>query len=807
MSLGNIFIIFAILATFFSFWNYLAAFKKQKTKERNNNFIRKKISLARTGYFLFSAFIMIASMHLLYLLLTHHFQVKYVYDYTSKDLSFYYIISAFWAGQEGSFLLWILMIAIFGTIFIKISKEIELPAMILLNSIQFFFLIILIKASPFELLATKPHDGAGLNPLLQNPWMAIHPPVLFAGYAAISFPYIITLGSLLANRYKESINQMVSWTLLSIILLGTGIMLGAYWAYGVLGWGGYWGWDPVENSSLIPWLFIIALLHGLFIQRRNNKLYQLNAILAICSFILVLYATFLTRSGILSDFSVHSFLDRGINTYLIVFIIFSIIIPGIIYLKKYTLLKQDIYSNNSLYPPISPLIKGRRKAGEKEPNDLETAQKPTSPPPEADLRLNKSGRKKGLKERDKLHSDKLVNSLNRENALYISILVILTVSFLILFGTSFPIITSILGKAAQLNISFYNKINLPFAILMGLLLGIAPFLLWSPDRSVLNDKSYFTISLITALLGVTTSYLKGITQLNHLCLLFAASFALVSNSIALIKKGLKKWPSSSSRIAHIGVGLLFIGIIVSGVLSIDQQIIIHKEKPVNLLDYQLIYKNKQPMPDGKDLIDIKVTHNNTSFLAQPRYYLNRRTNQWIREPYIYSTLLEDIYISPLSESIPPGKMDISGETGNIILKKGEITRHKDLTIYFKEFELAGNAQKNEMRVGARLEISKNTIKTEIMPVMIYTAIERISPPVQLSHDFSAGENPVSISLLKVNADDKTIMIAINDQDRKSGYNDHFFIQFSIKPLMSILWLGCFFIILGSIMALYQRLRS
>jgi len=179
-----------------------------------------------------------------------------------------------------------------------------------------------------------PPDGAGLNPLLQNPWMIIHPPVLFIGYASATIPFAYAISGLLKNDYSSWIDRSYRWVLFSMTSLGIGIFLGAYWAYTVLGWGGYWGWDPVENSSLIPWLVIVALMHGLLLQKRKKVLVKTNIFLALLSLILVFYSTFLTRSGVLSDFSVHSFGDLGSSGNLIFFIIFFIIISVFLFIKR-----------------------------------------------------------------------------------------------------------------------------------------------------------------------------------------------------------------------------------------------------------------------------------------------------------------------------------------------------------------------------------------------------------------------------------------------------------------------------------------
>ncbi len=162
-----------------------------------------------------------------------------------------------------------------------------------------------------------PLDGHGLNPLLQNFWMIIHPPMLFLGFSSLAVPFVLAVAALGQRNYKNWMNSALPWVLFSALALGAGLMLGGYWAYGVLGWGGWWGWDPVENSSLVPWIVTIILVHTMLVQIVTGKLVRTNFVLAILAYLLVVYSTFLTRSGILANSSVHSFVDPGTFAYVL----------------------------------------------------------------------------------------------------------------------------------------------------------------------------------------------------------------------------------------------------------------------------------------------------------------------------------------------------------------------------------------------------------------------------------------------------------------------------------------------------------
>src|SRR6266498_4025687 len=276
------------------------------------------LSLARSAYMAFATCIVAAAGTLMALLLQHRFDISYVNSYSSRDLPIYFLISTFWAGQEGSFLLWCFWGAIIGLFVWRSAREQEAPVMIVYLSTFIGIVAILCKQSPFKLLPPPaPADGVGLNPLLQDPWMVIHPPVMFSGFASLSVPFAFAIAALWKKRWDGWVTRAIPWALFTFLALGTAVLMGGYWAYKTLGWGGYWGWDPVENTSLVPWLCTVALVHGMFLQRARKRHRKVNLIVACFAYLTILYGTFLTRSGILADFSVHSFIDLGITAWLV----------------------------------------------------------------------------------------------------------------------------------------------------------------------------------------------------------------------------------------------------------------------------------------------------------------------------------------------------------------------------------------------------------------------------------------------------------------------------------------------------------
>ncbi len=256
------------------------------------------------------------------LLFRHDFRYEYVASYSSRAMEPHYLYAAFWGGQEGTFVLWALVTCTLGLVLMRVRHALTTPAMLFMNLPLVMLGLVTVMRGPFLMFAAGhvPPDGQGLNPLLQDPWMTIHPPVLFTGFSSLVVPFAIAMAALVRRDYDGWIKPALPWVVFSVAILATGFIMGGVWAYKVLGWGGYWGWDPVENGSFIPWLCNIALLHGLLVQRVTGSLRRTNFFLAITSYALVLYASFLTRSGVLADFSVHSFVNLGLNGFLLSFL-------------------------------------------------------------------------------------------------------------------------------------------------------------------------------------------------------------------------------------------------------------------------------------------------------------------------------------------------------------------------------------------------------------------------------------------------------------------------------------------------------
>jgi cytochrome c-type biogenesis protein CcmF len=266
---------------------------------------------------------LVASVVLFAALARHDFSFQYVADHTSRELPLGYTLTAFWGGQEGSLLLWLLVLTGYAVVAVltgrRAGREVVAWVVPVLGLVgTFFSLLLVFVASPFATQAAAA-DGAGLNPSLQNPYMAIHPPMLYLGYVGLTIPFAFAMGALLARRTDERwIVATRSWTLAAWAFLGVGQLLGAHWAYVEIGWGGYYAWDPVENAALMPWLAATAFLHSVMIQEKRGMLKVWNVLLVVLAFGLSLFGTFLTRSGIIQ--SIHSFTQSSIGAWFLGFI-------------------------------------------------------------------------------------------------------------------------------------------------------------------------------------------------------------------------------------------------------------------------------------------------------------------------------------------------------------------------------------------------------------------------------------------------------------------------------------------------------
>lgn len=378
------------------------------------------LASAKRGVLAVAFFLVLASAALIVSFLSHDFGVSYVAQHSSLAMPWYFTTAAFYGGQEGSLLYWALMLGVFSAIFALTAKR-TVPVLVpyviaTLMAIQTFLLVVLLTASnPFVRLPVAPPDGMGLNPLLMDPGMLVHPPMLLMGYMSFSIPFAFAVAAMITGKLdSEWLRSIRRWTLAAWSIQTTGLILGAWWAYHVLGWGGYWGWDPVENAALLPWLTATAFLHSTMVQERRGMLKVWNLVLVVASFTLAIFGTFEVRSGIIS--SVHSFAYSDIGVYFLIFLIIIIVFSILLFLYRLPKLRPE----QEFDSPVS-----------------------------------------------------------REGIFLLNNLLLVGIAFATFWGTIFPLISAAIShQTMTVGPPFYNAVNGPIFLVLLLAMGVGPLLAW-----------------------------------------------------------------------------------------------------------------------------------------------------------------------------------------------------------------------------------------------------------------------------------------------------------------------------------------
>jgi cytochrome c-type biogenesis protein CcmF len=696
---------FAFAASTFFYWRALRGHEGSQ-------------ALARQAYYYGTFAIFLASGILLYLIVTHDFRLHYVFSYSDLSLPLSYLISTFWAGQEGSFLLWLLWAAFLGIFFIRFARHYENRGLLVYNLTLLSLLAILLRQSPFRFLqglppGQVPVDGQGLNPLLQNPWMTIHPPMMFLGYAATAIPFALAIAALWDRRYEEWVKAALPWALVTVVTLGAAILLGGYWAYVTLGWGGYWGWDPVENSSLVPWLTSSALVHGLLLQKARNRFRKLNFFLAVVSYVLVLYATFLTRSGVLADFSVHSFVDLGITGWLVFNLVFFLLLGVGFLLWRW----REIPSEVGEEPFFSRTV-----------------------------------------------------------FFVIAIGALLATATVVLVGTSSPLITRLFTKPSQVGAQFYNRVTLPVAILLALLLGVVPYLHWKGTTAELRQR--LLVAFCLGLAGTALAFALGARGWLFLAFLLASATAFASNllkSIDEVRKG--RLRAMGGYLAHVGLGLMLVGIVTSSAYDKTQKVTLPQGESKTLFGYTLTFKGVDNHdPSEKDAMVVEVRDpKGKVHLARPRMFINEKTRQLVAHPDVLVRLTHDLYISPVEYD--PGRPP--EDAAMVELGKGETGQLGPLAVTFLGFEMGGaHGSGNELSIGAKVEVRSGAQQASLTPRMVSTPQGLSSEPVPVP-----GAPGISLQLVGVNANAGRIRL------RASGVSSGIAKRALLQPGQSLTYRG------------------
>jgi cytochrome c-type biogenesis protein CcmF len=716
--LGHFFVILSLVAALIATISYFNASRSVDLIEKNN-----WLKSARIAFILQVVSIIIIFSSIFYICSNHLYEYMYAYKHASKELEYKYLLACIWEGQEGSFLLWAIWHAVLGLLMIRKSKEWEAPVMTVISFAQFFLMLMIVGVyignikignSPFSLtrneipaaIFSKPDylnfvkDGMGLNVLLRNYWMVIHPPILFLGFASTTIPFAYAYAGIQTKRYADWVKPVLPYTLMSTAILGVGIMMGGKWAYESLNFGGYWAWDPVENASLVPWLLLIAGLHTMVIFKATGHSLRASYLFAILSFIFILYSTFLTRTGILGDTSVHAFTETGEG---ISFTLFSRVF-------EFKYMNMLIFSFLTAFtiPSLFLLVKNYRKI-------------PT------------------------IHKEE--NTSSREFWMFIGSLVFFLTSIFIIAKTSVPVFNKIFNTkiAPPEDVEFsYNKVIVLIAILLGLLTAFAQYLKYKNTESKYLLKKIALPLIVSLAIMAMIIFFYPFTHYKHgsgfLGAIYVAAFATIYSFIAnamyvwTVQKG--KVLKAGSPIAHAGFMLMLVGMLIS---SANKQIIsdssangivqaingkdpmtkqednaqenltLLREIPTKLGDYDVTFKgdslgNEKGRKyyglafERKDKTSKKITE---QFNLSPDVFM-MKDNNMSSNPATKSYLLKDIF-TYVSYAVNKDDVEDTASFREITLAVG------DTAFYSNGFMVLNNVEKDKSKM--KTVVGANQCKT------------------------------------------------------------------------------------------------
>jgi len=544
--IGHFLVVLSFAASFVALVSYFKAANARSLEEENSWRRMARIAFLLDAFSVLGVFIAI-----IFIIRARLFEYNIAWEHSSRSLTAQYLLACIWEAQEGSFLLWNFWIGVLGLILMRKAGKWENPVMTVISFTQlclatmiiglYFFgqkvgfnPFILVRQTEFAsrapifqrpdyLSIPQMQDGQGLNALLQNYWMVIHPPILFLGFSSTVVPFAYAIAGLWKKQFGDWTRVALPWTLFSGCMLGLGVMMGAAWAYESLSFGGFWNWDPVENASMVPWLVLVAGLHTQVVYNATGHSLRATYFFLITQFLLVLYETFLTRSGILGDLSVHAFVESGMNVQLFLFVAVFLIPAYGLFIARYKKIPHIV----------------REEATD-----------------------------------------------SREFWMFIGSLVLFLSAMFVIISTSLPVINLLLAKDKKVNTGddpafSYNRIEIFIAILLGLFTAITQYLKYKgTTRDTLLKKIWLptvvalTISVLMSVFGGIhyDKYGAGFLAAIHLGL-FAAIYAVVAN-LSYIRIGLSgKMKAAGAAVAHVGFGLMLVGILLSSakkqVLSIN----------------------------------------------------------------------------------------------------------------------------------------------------------------------------------------------------------------------------------------------
>lgn len=800
--LGHFFIVLSMMASLLAVVAYFLS-AQSKIPEQSRSW--KKLGRIAFLTQVFSIFAIFSI--LFYIIHNHLFEYHYAWKHSSLSLEFKYLLACFWEGQEGSFLLWTLCHSILGAILIKRSGEWEAPVMSVLSLVQFALGTMVagiyifgwkMGSNPFILLRdsgifdnapgmhvnfdlsqpVRPDymnsikDGNDLNPLLQNYWMVIHPPVLFMGFASTTIPFAFAIAGLWKKKFGEWTKTALPWALFSAAVFGVGIMMGGQWAYESLTFGGYWAWDPVENASLVPWMIMISGIHTLLIYRHSGHSLKATYLFFILSFSFVLYSTFLTRSGILGEASVHAFTDLGMNVQLLTFLL-GFVIPSLAFFF-YRL--KDI-----------PSVKQEE------------------------------------------------NISSREFWMFIGSLVFFLSAIVIIFQTSTPVLNKVLGTsiAPPDDAEFaYNSIQVYVAIIIALLTAVSQYLKYKDTSRSYFWKKMLIPVLITlffgglfVIFGEINYDKKGPVFQGALWLAVLSSIYTIVANAAYIWLGIKgSLKLSGGSIAHVGFGMVLLGILISSsnkeVISNNiggipaplaegenprENLTLVKDMTANMGRYSLTYLGDSAHPK-KQLwfykIRVKSIDGKEDFILQPNAFVNYKGNEGLMaNPDSRHYWDHDVFTYITSIPNPEAKKD-TASFKPYVRKAGD-------TIFYSKGFITLNTPVRRDSVPQEL-FGKGGFLTEL-PLVVhaktgsnYTLTSRLANAqngIFALPDTLHAEGLI-IQLQQVNPD-KTVEVGIKESDALLKYVTLKAYRF---PFIFLLWAGVYITAIGILISMVRRIQ-
>jgi cytochrome c-type biogenesis protein CcmF len=562
------------------------------------------------SFYLVAAIMSVASSVIVYAFVAGDYSIKYVQRYSDSVQPLFYKITSYWGGLDGSIMFWVFLLSLFGSAAIYVNRERQrelIPYVVaVIAAVQMFFLFLMIvHNNPFETYLTEtPADGAGLNPLLQNFYMVIHPPTMYTGFVGLTIPYAFGMAALITGHLDDSwLRAVRRWTMVSWLFLSVGLGLGMIWAYEELGWGGYWGWDPVENAGLLPWFTATAFLHSVRVQEQRGMLRVWNVTLVITTFFLTIFGTFMTRSGVVQ--SVHAFgedieLARMFTIFMVSILAFSF---GFVIYRL-------------------PLLRAR--------NELDSW-------------------------------------VSREAAFLANNWILLFSAFFVLFATMFPTLSeAVTGERLTVGPPFFNKWMLPVGLALLVLTGVGPLLAWRKS-TVKNLRDQFLLPVAAAVVVGSVVFALGVrVWTSGLCFAFCA-FVLGTISqefwrgarvrqsttgtdifTALIGLTSRNKRRYGGYIVHVGIVLIFLGF-AGGGFKQDEQVQLRPGQQATVGDFTVRLDAVRVTDDGQKQM---ITGHTTVFrdgeeiarMYPAKWFFRKHEGEPTTEVAIRRSLAEDLYL-------------------------------------------------------------------------------------------------------------------------------------------------------------------